>query len=93
MTKVERQVQCASCAWNRNCIEPPHMTEDEVKAQMEESKVEAKEQGEAGLLGGLMSAMFFAGKDREATVCPVIADTLRDGPELSQYIKDYMRQS
>ena len=92
MNKVEQQIECLACPWNKNCIEPPVMTKEEVEAKMEEIKP-TKEEGEGKLLGGMMSILFFGGKDREAIVCPTFANVLRSSPDLSQRIKAIMREA
>lgn len=94
MTKMEQQVECATCPWNRNCIEPPVMTKEEVESKLEENRPKAgmdEKDAEGSLISGLMGAMFFSGKDREAIVCPVFANALRSGPEISQHIKAIMK--
>jgi len=89
MSKLEQQLSCTTCPWNKYCIEPPVMTEEEVKAQIEKGK--EGDDKETALFGGLINALVFAGKDREARICPIFAQALRSGPELSQKIKDIMK--
>ncbi len=94
MNQVEQQVECQTCQWNKACIDPPSMTKEEVEAKMAESKPSQdadKESGEKSIMGSLMSAMFFGSKDRECHVCPVFAERLRSGPELSNQIKEIMK--
>ena len=94
-SKVEQQIECTTCPWNKNCIEPPTMTEDEVKAKMEEAGPKQgmdREEGEKSMMSGMLTAMFFGGKDTEAKVCPVFANALRKSPELSEKIKAIMNE-
>ena len=90
---MEQQIECSTCQWNQNCIEPPSMTEAEVKAKMDEASPspDNPEGVEKSMVSGLMSAMFFGGKDKETHVCLTFANALRSGPELTQQIKAIMQ--
>ena len=33
---VASQIECTSCPWNKNCIEPPPMTREEIEAKIKE---------------------------------------------------------
>ena len=37
-TRVEQQVECAACPWDKLCIRPPSMTEAEVKEKIERER-------------------------------------------------------
>lgn len=92
LLKMEQQIECSTCQWNQNCIDPPSMTEAEVKAKIDETK--PKEDGENtgdSMMSGLMTAMLFSGKERESRVCLTFANALRSGPELTQQIKAIMQ--
>lgn len=92
--EVEQQIECVACPWNKQCIEPPMMTEEEVKAKMDEGKPEAsmsQEEAEGKLMGGIVSALFFVGKDTEARICKVFANALRKSPDISNQIKAIMQ--
>lgn len=43
------------------------------------------------LFSGLLSAMMFAGKDRECPACPIFIEKLRESPDLSDSIKKMMK--
>ena len=91
---ITQQAECLACPWNKQCVQPPQMTEEEVKARIGLDKnpdSESKEDAEKSLFGGLLNAMMFGGKDKEAPVCPIFANALRAGPELTQKIKDIMQ--
>ncbi len=95
MSKVEQQIDCPTCPWNKNCIEPPTMTKEEVDAKVKEARPTPEmsgEQKEGVILSGMLSVMFFGGKDTESQVCPIFANVLRDSPELSQKIKALMQK-
>ena len=96
MTKVEQQVECLSCQWNKNCVEPPTMTKLEVEGKMAEMQPKpgaTQEDSGKALFRGLTSALIFGGRDTQAQVCPTFANALRSGPELSQQIKSIMKGS
>ena len=105
MTKTEQQVNCTTCTWNKQCIEPPTMTREEIEAKIDGEKLlpepdslasaEEREEWEKNsnksLIGGLMSVMMFSGRDTECRVCPVLAEKLREGPAIPAIIKEYMK--
>lgn len=83
---VEPAMLCATCPWDRYCIQPPTITKDEIDKQMEEATRKDKETAErariegkeAGMpVGLLMAAMVYSGKDTSASICPVFAVRLR----------------
>jgi len=80
------EMLCRTCPWDRYCITPPAMTTAEVNAL--QAKAEAKDKAEMEAarirgeepnlpMGTLMTAMIFAGKDEQATLCPVFSARLR----------------
>ncbi len=94
MQGIEQQVECATCTWNKLCVEPPTMTKEEVDAKCRPpdlSEVE-REKAESTVMGGLMNALFFSGKDRECPACPVFIERLRESPDLTTHIKDFMKR-
>lgn len=94
LSRVEQQAECAVCPWNRQCIQPPVMTEDEVRAQVgldEQPEHQSKDDAEKSMFSMLMKTLVYAGKDVEAPVCPIFVSALRAGPELSQKIRDIMQ--
>lgn len=88
-SKVEMQMECSTCQWNKNCIEPPMLSKEEIEKMIRE-KTDV-EDAEKSMFGGLMTAMMFAGKDQECRVCPVFAKKLAESPELSDRIKEIMK--
>ncbi len=95
-TRVEQQVECASCPWDKLCIRPPSMTEAEVKEKMERERPSNPNDPKAedgALLGSMLSAIFFAGKDRECIACTAFITKLRENPELSNRIRAIMQES
>ena len=91
---ITQQAECLACPWNKQCVQPPTMTEEQVKAEIGLDKNpdnESREDAEKSLFKGMLGAMIFAGKDKEAPVCPIFANALRAGPELTQKIKGIMQ--
>lgn len=89
--QAEGIANCHGCEWQTLCVAPPTMTEEEVK---ERTKLPEKTEGEDAtgkLMDGLMSALVFAGKDRECKACPVFIARLRQSPALAQKIKETMQ--
>ena len=94
LSRVEQQAECAACPWNRRCIQPPTMTEEEVRAQVgldEQPDPKSKDDVEKSMFEIMMKTLVYAGRDAEAPVCPIFANALRSGPELSQKIRDIMQ--
>lgn len=80
------EMLCGTCPWDRYCITPPTMSSAEVKALQTEAEEKDRAETEAARLrgeepkmpmGSLMTAMVFAGKDEQATLCPVFSARLR----------------
>jgi len=80
------EMLCGTCPWDRHCITPPSMTSAEV--QQLQAKAKAKDEAEMEAarmrgetpsmpMGTLMTALVFAGKDEQATLCPVFSARLR----------------
>lgn len=78
---------CASCPWDRNCVNPPSMTPDEVAAEIEQAKREdeltmrqAAARGEStSPVSTLLAITLLSGRDSSLPVCPVLAMRLRQG--------------
>jgi len=88
---IEQQIECKTCQWNKLCIEPPTMTKEEVEEKTKPPELTKDDKGEGKLMGSMMSALFFAGRDKECTACSVFIDKLRSEPELSTKIKELMQ--
>jgi hypothetical protein len=82
---VDPSLLCATCPWDRLCINPPTMTADEVKAKMHAAvpKVgdDPRHQTQAGASDALgqvlMTALAYGGRDTRAELCPVMAIEMR----------------
>jgi len=77
---------CKDCPWHKMCIEPPSMTEEEIKQKLGDLEKEAKDP-----FASLMGAMIFGGKDRECLACPIFTQRLQESPKLAQKIKEIMQ--
>jgi hypothetical protein len=105
---VEPSLICSTCPWSRPCIEPPEMTKSEIDKKLEEAQeqneavmkrtlgddddhVEGRALG--SLMGTLMTTMLFAGKDTQATVCPVFVTRMQgsEGRKIADSIRSQMR--
>lgn len=93
MNKVEQQVECVNCTWDKLCIKLPSMTEEEVEAKMKPPELAEADmdKAEAKVVSGVMMAIFYGGKDRECPACPVFIEKLRERPDLSNKIKEIMK--
>lgn len=86
-------VICATCPWDRLCVEPPAMTARDVRAKVDEAMAvdERRDPEHRSLpVGGLLTALIHAGKDQAGKMCPVFALRLR-GPD-GRAVADAMRQ-
>lgn len=96
-------ILCATCPWDRHCVNPPDMTTDEIKAQEEKAKrqdeetaAKARAEGkEAGAMpiGSLMTMVMLSGRDTSASVCPVFAARLQssDGRRIADLVRTTMQ--
>ena len=98
---ADPEMLCATCPWDRLCIEPPSMTEEDYKRQMDEATAkddaklaEAKARGEEGgmPIGTLLTAIVAGGRVDSATLCPVFSVKIRtsEGRVLSNLLKEHM---
>lgn len=91
---------CSTCPWDRFCITPPSMTRAEVESSIESFTKKAEVQVEedpskavGGMMRSLVATMVYAGRDTQASVCPVFALRMRssDGRRLVDAVRDTMR--
>ena len=91
--ELEKQLPCRSCSWNKNCIDPPAMTKEEVDGKIKsmlDKKVEEESKG-GGLVGGMLATLMLAGKDVECIGCPIFIIRLRQSPKLALEIRKLMQ--
>jgi hypothetical protein len=81
---VAPELVCATCPWDRLCVEPPTVSRAEIDRQLERSKAEdearVRRNPEAIPLVTLTMAAILGGRDTSGRLCPVFALRLR-GPE------------
>ena len=87
---------CMTCPWDRFCITPPTMTEDDVKRKIDEAHKEDElkdPEHKKVPFGSLLTTMFMAGKDMTAECCPVFTLRLRSstGRDVSDQLKEIMK--
>lgn len=85
---------CASCLWDRLCVQPPKMSAAEIDEQIKQAERKDKELDPLGQkmpAGMLMTALMYAGKDSSGEMCPVFSTRLKS-PEGRQ-IADALRQT
>lgn len=89
---------CATCPWDRNCVNPPLMTSGEINQQISAAaaKDEAAMKADPSKtmpVGALLSIIAYAGKDTALQACPVLSLRLRssDGRKLADLIRSAMQ--
>lgn len=98
---ADPEMLCATCPWDRLCIEPPTVTDDDYKRQMDEARAkddekaaEAKANGEeVGMpVGMLITAVSVGGRVDSSTLCPVFSIKIRtsEGRAISDLLKNHM---
>jgi hypothetical protein len=79
---------CATCPWDRNCVNPPTMTRAEIDAKLADAGRLDDERSALSRLSGsappmpvssLITAATLGDRDTAAQVCPVLALRLRSG--------------
>jgi hypothetical protein len=91
---TQPEVLCATCPWDRLCVQPPAMTKADIQAKMAEAERRDKQQlGKELPLGSLLTAMTFGGRDQAGRMCPVFVLTLRspEGRKLADSVRQMMR--
>ena len=93
---------CATCPWDRNCVNPPELTTGDIEKTISEAserdRAEAEAKRAAGGVPGLpaatlMAAAIYAGKDTALQACPVLAIRLRggDGRRIAETVRAAMQ--
>lgn len=87
---------CATCPWDRLCVEPPQVSNQEIQRHLDAAMAKDKEQDpqQRGMpVGSIMTALVFAGRDTSGRLCPVFASRLRgpDGRAVADGIRQQMR--
>lgn len=88
------EVICATCPWDRLCVEPPALTPEQVKQQIAEAEATDKTERPGAMpMGALMTALVIGGRDTSGKMCPVFSLRLRgpDGRTIADGIRNTMR--
>jgi len=94
---------CATCPWDRYCVNPPSMTRAEIDAKIAQAGAEDDRDYVQAVAAGknpgmptrsLLTAITFAGKDTAGALCPVFALRLRSssGRGIADTLKDVMQK-
>lgn len=84
---------CATCPWDRNCVNPPEMSAQDVRQKITETGEQAKTAGHDATAAVLMATVIYAGRDTALQCCPVLAVRLRsaDGRKAAEAVKALMQ--
>lgn len=89
------ELLCATCPWDRLCVEPPQMSSQDVQRHIDGAVRKASQQDpESGSpLTGLLATMIFSGKDSVGRLCPVFTLRLQgpDGRQIADGLRQQMR--
>jgi len=93
---IPAELICATCPWDRLCVEPPSMSSAEIERQLEEAKLIDQQNDPDGKrmpVGTLMTTLAFVGRDSSGRLCPVFALRLRgsDGRQIADSLKSTMQ--
>ncbi len=95
LRKTEKIMNCVSCSWNQFCIEPPTYTKEEIEEKTKLPAYEKSIEGEdrsGKLMGDMLGAMMFMGKDTQCRACPQFIKLLSKDDILIKKIKQFMRE-
>lgn len=84
---------CATCPWDRNCVNPPEMSTGDVRQKVEEMAQAARTAGQDAGIAVLAAAVIYAGRDTSLQACPVLAVRLRsgDGRKAAEAVRTLMQ--
>jgi hypothetical protein len=84
---------CATCPWDRNCVNPPEVSAAEIRQKIDESAESARARGSDPVVVTVMATLVLAGRDTALQVCPVLAVRLRsaDGRKAAEAVKNLMQ--
>jgi hypothetical protein len=99
---VQPAMICATCPWDRNCVNPPSMTAGEVDRLVSEASEKDQAQILAAQAAGrkspmptatLLVAAVYAGRDTALQACPVLGVRLRsaDGRRVAETVRSAMQ--
>lgn len=90
------EVICATCPWDRLCVQPPSMSEQEYRRAVDEAERKDRERDPLGTkmpAGMLMTALTLGSHVSSGQLCPVFALRLRgpDGRKVADGVRELMR--
>lgn len=99
---VEPAMLCATCPWDRNCVNPPAMSTADVRKAIDSAAEEDKAKAVAAQLAGqpapmpaatLMMVAAYSGRDTALQACPVLAVRLRsaEGRKAAEGVRALMQ--
>lgn len=99
---VEPAMLCATCPWDRNCLNPPAMSTADVEKVIDEAAARDEAKALAAQAEGrpvpmptatLMMAAAYGGRDTALQACPVLAIRLRsaDGRKAAETVRSLMQ--
>jgi hypothetical protein len=94
---VPPELVCATCPWDRFCIEPPSLSSAEIDRRLEQSKAQdeasAKKNPNAMPTASLLTILAYSGRDTAGRLCPVFMLRLRgpDGRRVADAIRAQMQ--
>lgn len=90
---TEPAMLCATCPWDRNCVNPPEMSAGDIRQKIDETAEAAKTAGHDAGTAVLTATVIYAGKDTALQACPVLAVRLRsaDGRKAAEGVKNLMQ--
>lgn len=85
---------CATCPWDRLCVQPPTMTEADIQRVIAEAEAKDRAKDPTGRkmpTGMLLTTITFAGRDSAGPMCPVFTLRLRGDRRVADSVRAVMR--
>ena len=92
LNEAQGLIQCKTCPWYKNCVQPIRVTEEDLRRQMESSMPGISSSGASYSMSQFLSSMSTAAQNSLLEGCPVFIDRLRVNPKLSERIKKMMQE-
>lgn len=87
---------CVACPWDRLCVRPPEMTQDDVRRHTADMEREAAAAGATGpglITAKLAAIAIYGGRDTMGSMCPAFAARMQtgEGRRVADAIRAVMR--
>jgi hypothetical protein len=92
LSEAQGLIQCKTCPWYKNCVQPIRVTEEDLRKQMESSMPGVSTTGASYGMSQFFSSMSAAAQNSLLEGCPVFIDRLRGNPKLAERIKKMMQE-